>query len=157
MNDQEIFTSEEQKENIERKRELIELVASGEAVLIVGAGSSARVGYPDWSDLLKKLEDLASKLGNDFYQNDQKREKDPLEYAEDIKSYIRDKTDGLGRYHDFLYSLFQLKSPSYNKFHRLLVDLPVRGILTTNYDTVLTEALTKKRKTQSKKGEIHLL
>ena len=39
MNYPEIFTPEERDENEERKRELIELVASGEAVLIVGAGS----------------------------------------------------------------------------------------------------------------------
>ena len=48
MNNQEIFTPEERDENTERKRELIELVASGEAILIVGAGSSVRVDYPDW-------------------------------------------------------------------------------------------------------------
>ena len=59
MNDQGIFTPKELDENLKRKHELIELVASGEAVLIVGAGSSARVGYPDWPDLLKKLEELA--------------------------------------------------------------------------------------------------
>ena len=47
MNNSEIFTPEEHDENEERKRKLIELVASGEAVLIVGAGSSApcRLSY----------------------------------------------------------------------------------------------------------------
>ena len=39
----EVFTPEERNENADRKRELIELVASGEAILIVGAGSSARL------------------------------------------------------------------------------------------------------------------
>ena len=48
MNNPEIFTSKEWDKNEERKHELIELVASGEAVLMVGAGSSARVGYVTW-------------------------------------------------------------------------------------------------------------
>lgn len=153
MNDQGIFTPEELDENLKRKHELIELVASGEAVLIVGAGSSARVGYPDWPDLLKKLEELASECGGAFYQNDQKRKNDPLGYAEDIKSYIRDKTGSLGRYQDLLYNLFQPKCPSHDKFHRQLIELPFRGILTTNYDTVLKEALEKKKKEREQKGQ----
>ncbi len=47
----------------------------------------------------------------------------------------------LGRYYAFLDELFKPKSPAYDEFHRMLVDLPFRGILTTNYDTVLEEAL----------------
>lgn len=45
-----------------------------------------------------------------------------------------------------LYGLFEPKSPAYDEFHRLLVDLPVRGILTTNYDTVLEAALLGKER-----------
>ena len=55
MNYPEIFTPEERDENEERKRELIELVVSGEAILIVGAGSSARVGYVTWEGLTKEI------------------------------------------------------------------------------------------------------
>ena len=39
-----------------------------------------------------------------------------------------------------------LKSPAHDDFHRMLVELPVRGILTTNYDTVLEAALSEKKK-----------
>ena len=149
MNKQEIFTPEELKENEERKRDLIDLVTSGEAILLVGAGSSVRVGYPGWLGLLTKLENLAIKCGDDFKPNKGKcKNSNPLEYleyAKDIKSHISDKTGNLGRYHDLLYDLFQPKIPSHNEFHRLLVELPFRGILTTNYDTVLTEALSKKK------------
>ena len=62
----EIFTPEERDENDRQKRELINIVASKETMLIVGAGSSVRVGYPDWVGLLEKLEDLASKCGDGF-------------------------------------------------------------------------------------------
>ena len=138
MNNPEIFTPEERDENEERKRELIELVASGEAVLIVGAGSSARVGYVTWEELLEELESLANRCGAGL---DQTRKGDELEYAEDIKSHIRDKTEDLGRYYALLQNLFSPKDPSFEDFHRKLVSLPFRGILTTNYDTVLEAAL----------------
>lgn len=142
MNNLEIFIPEEREENEKRKRELIELVASRESVLIVGAGSSVRVGYVDWSRLLKELEDLAIDWGEDFAKDDRKRENDPLEYAEDIKSHI-DKTGNLAKYHALLYDLFKPKTPSFDDLHKMLVALPFRGILTTNYDTVLEAALAE--------------
>ena len=144
----EIFTPEERDENEERKRELIELIASGEATLIVGAGSSARVGYVTWDGLLEKLEDLANRYGTSL---DQTRKGDALTYAEDIKSHI-EKTDDIGKYYDLLYELFRPNAQGYDEFHRLLVDLPFRGILTTNYDTVLEETLLGKKIEAEREG-----
>ena len=141
MDNQEIFTPKEAKDNNQRKHELIKLVDSGEAVLVVGAGSSMRVKYPDWSCLLQKLEDLASECG--FTPDNVKRKKTPLEYLEyiqKIKSYI-DKKAKLERYHSLLHDIFKPKSPLFNDFHKMLVSLPFRGILTTNYDIVLEAAL----------------
>ena len=152
MNNQEIFTPEERDENEERKRELIELVASGEATLMVGAGSSARVGYVTWDGLLEKLEDRASECDDDFEKDEEKRVRKPLEYAEDIKAYIRDKTGDIGRYYALLEELFEPKTTTHDEFHRLLVDLPFRGILTTNYDTVLEEALLGKKIEAEREG-----
>ena len=153
MNNPEIFTSEEWSENEERKRELIDLVASGEAVLMVGAGSSVRVGYVTWDGLLEKLEDLADQCNSSFEKDEEKRVKKPLEYAEDIKSYIREKAGNLGRYYNLLDDLFKPKSPAYDEFHRMLVDLPFRGILTTNYDIVLEAALQGKKTEAERKGK----
>ena len=144
MNNQEIFTLVERDENTNRKRELIDHVASREAVLIVGAGSSVRVDYPDWHCLLKELKDLANKCGNGFKLDEEKNEGDPLtylEYAENIKLYICKHKDGLKKYYALLQNLFGPKDPPYKDFHRKLVSLPFRGILTTNYDTVLEAAL----------------
>lgn len=142
MNNQEIFTPDERNENFERKRELIDLVASGEAVLMVGAGSSARVGYVTWDGLLEKLENLAIECGEGFEIDNLKREKSPLEYTEDIKTHIRDKCGDLDRYYGLLQKdLFSPKEPPFTDFHKKLVSLPFRGILTTNYDTVLEAAL----------------
>ena len=102
-------------------------------------------GYVTQTGLVfyRKLANLAGKYG--FKPEEEKRRKYPLAYAEDIKSYICKKTGALGRYHDLLFELFQPKNPSCDDFHRLLVELPVRGILTTNYDTVLEEALLQKK------------
>ena len=94
MNNPEIFTPEERDQNEERKRELIDLVASGEAVLIVGSGSSARLGYVTWSGLIEELENLANRFGEGL---DQTHRNDLLVYAEDIKLHISNKTGGLSR------------------------------------------------------------
>lgn len=141
MNDQEIFNPEELEENGKRKRELIKLVVSGEAVLIVGAGSSVRVGYVDWSGLLKELENLAIKCGDDFVKDDEQRKNNPLEYAEFVKSYINKRDRG--EYEALLYNLFKPKNSPVDDLHKTLVKLPFRGILTTNYDTVLETALAE--------------
>ena len=145
MNNQKILTPKEQDENTKRQDELIELVASGEAVLIVGAGSSMRVGYPGWSGLIKELEKLASKLG--YVKPDEGTgEDDLLAYAEDIKSYIYEQKDGPDKYKAWLYKLFESKPIPFDDCHKKLVSLPFRGILTTNYDPVLDLALLETKR-----------
>ena len=143
MKTPEIFTPKERDENDRQKRELINLVASKETVLIVGSGSSVRVGYPDWVGLLEKLEGLAYECDNSFKRDKRKRKEDPLEYAKEIKSHICKKTGDLNRYYAFLSHLFKRKDPpdqQYDSFHKTLVSLPFRGIMTTNYDPVGLEA-----------------
>lgn len=149
MNDQEIFNSEELKENEQRKRELIELVASKEAVLIVGAGSSVRLDYVTWDGLLKKLETLASECDDGFKRENKKRKYEPLEYAEDIKLHILGREGNLHKYFNLLDKLFSPKSFSFDDLHKTLVSLPFRGILTTNYDKVLEAALGEKNPLQA--------
>lgn len=140
MSDQEIFSPDELTENIQRKRELIELVASKEAVLMVGAGSSVRVGYVNWDGLLNQLEDLAGSCGNGFARVHSWKENDPLGYAARLKSHIQ-CYGAAEMYSNLIYDLFKTRSPACDGFHRTLVSLPFRGLLTTNYDTVLEAAL----------------
>jgi hypothetical protein len=141
-----VFTPDERDENEGHKDELIELVTSGEAVLIVGAGSSRRVGYDTWSSLLQKMEELACDCGDGFTVDENARQNAPLEYAETIKIHIDERTGNLDQYKSLLYDLFKRKTetPPCDDFHRTLVSLPVRGILTTNYDPVLEAALGEK-------------
>jgi hypothetical protein len=41
-----LMTDDERASNEERKQELLQLVSSAQALLLVGAGSSTRLGYP---------------------------------------------------------------------------------------------------------------
>ena len=107
---------------------------------MVGSGSSVRVGYENWSGLLRRLEDVACRCGNGFPKDDEKRENDPLGYASRIKTHI-EQTGSIDRYHAKLCCLFQSRNPQYDDFHKTLISLPFRGILTTNYDPVLEAAL----------------
>lgn len=135
-----IFNPAELDQNEERKRALIELVASRESLSLVGAGSSAFVSYDTWPRLLEKLENLAEDCGAGFRVDDQKRKNNPLEYAQAIKDYIAEHADP-NKYHKLIYELYKPRNPSCDDFHRTLVGLPFKGILTTNYDIVLESAL----------------
>lgn len=138
-----IFTPDERDQNEARKKELTDLILSEQAVLVVGAGSSVMSGYPDWSKLLDKFEQLAENCGNDFQRDEVEKEDDPLDYVEKIKKHFRERDGDLNKYNKEITRLFSPKSkgPHFTEFHKKLVQLPFKGILTTNYDTVLECAL----------------
>ena len=92
-----IFTLAEREENESRKQELTDLILSGQSLLVVGAGSSAVVGYPTWKKLLKELEKVADGCGNDFNKKDlNDNEADYLDYADEIKEKMPDKIYSTG-------------------------------------------------------------
>jgi hypothetical protein len=138
-----IFTPDELTENEARKQKLEELILSEQAVLVVGAGSSVELGYPTWTQLLDKLEQLAESCGNNFQRNDDEKKYDPLGYVDKIMEHIEKKQGNLNKYKKEITSLFSPSRASspFNEFHVNLVGLPFKGILTTNYDTVLESAL----------------
>lgn len=144
-----IFTPEETEQNETRKEGFCELISSTNALLLVGAGSSALIGYDSWDNLLLKLERLACEFGVDFEVNERMRENSPLDYAKEIKRRIKETNGNLDEYHKVLYKEFSPKEPRFNDFHRTLVHLPFRGILTSNYDTVLEAALGEKDPTHA--------
>lgn len=142
-----IFTPTELEQNEVQKNKLADLIASTEAVLVVGAGSSASVGYGTWPTLISDLELLAKECGDDFAINKRIRQDDPLRYIDYVKRHVLQTTGNLSRYHARLRQLFRPdEKPPYNDLHVALVELPVRGILTTNYDVVLEAALAQKRR-----------
>jgi hypothetical protein len=139
-----LFTPEELTQNETRKQAMMDLFVSQEPVLIIGSGCSVRLKYPTWPGLLSKLADLARSVAADHDTEFRPVEADPpqdlLRYAGEIKEFI-DRCDGrLDKYYSFLSAEFGERV--IDTFHRLLVRLPSRGILTTNYDPSLDYAFT---------------
>lgn len=60
-------------------------------------------------------------------------------YVEKIKMHIRKRDGDLSKHNKEISRLFSPKSevPPFNEFHKKLVKLPFKDILTTNYGTVL--------------------
>jgi hypothetical protein len=101
------------------------------------------MGYLTWDALIQNLEQLAVECGDSFTVDISTREGDVLRYAETIKRHIVKTQGDLDRYYQRLYALYRTRTPSCGDLHKALVRLPVRGILTTNYDTVLEAALVQ--------------
>ncbi len=124
-------------------RELLELIASGEAVALVGAGLSVAAGYPSWPALLKQLAERANALRPGSITSDAPVG-DVLGYAETIRSEF-DRRRGREAYHNELGRIFRRSEEEQprliQQIHRDLVGLPFRAFLTTNYDSVLECAL----------------
>jgi len=135
------FSSEELKKNEAHKSELINLISSHNALLVVGSGSSKIIGYPSWDELLEKLR-------NKFAPNLEKRSGryDPAGYADLIKGQIIRENREI-EYHKFLERTFEPKSSrrTCDEVHRVLVNLNFKGIVTTNYDAVLESAIVEAR------------
>lgn len=138
---QSALTSQEFEENEARKGQLLNLVASGEAILFVGAGSSARLHYATWSKLLETLEEIAAGCSGNFVADPSRRNNNPLEYAKHVKDAIVAATGSADRYYNCLMQLYGDREPQYDDFHTALVLLPFKGIITTNYDPILDMAL----------------
>lgn len=129
------------KENTDSQRRLFELIASGDSVLMVGAGSSKIVGYSLWSELIKELENEAYRIVDDsstqFSFRPSPIAENDLIYASRLKKFITDPY-----YNALIHRLFD-GSKGFDDCHVKLLELPFRGIVTTNYDHLLESAFFK--------------
>jgi len=137
-----IFSEAEERENQASKLRLIEIVESRQALLLVGAGSSQRLGYVGWQALLACLEQAAVECNESFTPNENKRAEKPLDYAYAIKKHIIKHDGNDNRFFATIHNLYLPKDPPHDGFHLQLVSLPFKAILTTNYDVVLESALS---------------
>jgi hypothetical protein len=125
-------TMNDDENNAKALESLIESLQAGRVVLFVGAGSSKRVGYPLWTDLIR---DLRKRMQSDL---------DPQQgaYDEEAKDLLweaqRIKEQYSTRLIPVLGDIFSPRDP--RAFHRQLILLPCHRIITTNYDYLLESA-----------------
>lgn len=105
-------------------RELVER----NAVLFIGAGLSRPAGFVDWRELLREI---ATDLGLDI-----DRETDLLSVAQ----FHANHTGNRGKLNQVLLDEFA-KGVLPTRNHELLASLPVESVWTTNYDTLIEDAL----------------
>lgn len=114
---------------------LVSLLRGGNIALVVGAGTSIACGYPGWEAFLDDVErPLHRKLRDDYLQA--LRQHDPRTRLDEMALSLGDEYPNI---------FFRTFSPRGTGEHtpdwiRLLFDLPVRLLLTTNYTAELEEA-----------------
>jgi tetratricopeptide (TPR) repeat protein len=111
---------------------LVEAIAGG-AILFVGAGSSRKVGYPTWGELLSELEKAARKV-------DAAKVKDVDGVDGLLRASAYKKVLGDSEYQRILCETYAPRTPPHDTGHEALVAMPFRHVLTTNYDSVLQSA-----------------
>jgi hypothetical protein len=139
VQDEPLFSAEELKANADRKRKLIELIKSEDAILMAGAGCSASL-YPSWSNFVSHLDSAAKEINPDFNAD----KEDFLPFADAVKECL-----GEDRYYTLIYHTFQPdnEGATHESFHETLCRLPFKAITTTNYDIVLESALNSIKRT----------
>lgn len=125
----------------ETKKRLFSLLRKGEAILLVGSGSSKLADYPLWDELLDALR-------RQFAPSIQMPagEYDRLKFASIIKQHACNRQSEKA-YFKFLERQFDPNhvGKTHDEFHSVLVSFKFKGIVTTNYDTVLESAIIEKR------------
>ena len=133
---------------------LCELVKSGDAIAFVGAGASAGL-YPLWNALIRHLADEAVSRGR--AEAEERRywlktmQRSPQRVVSGIKECL-----GHQIYGDILRKTFSPrtgpKGKSFTPVHEILLRMPFRGYVTTNYDPGLIEARRELRQDASATG-----
>jgi hypothetical protein len=109
---------------------LADELRSGDVTLFAGAGLSRNAGFPLWDELMLPL---ANELGLDH-------EIDPIVVAQ----YYTD-AHAQGRYLLNSHIVRQIRrvAPTFSFVHALIKELPLRAIVTTNFDDLIERALAR--------------
>jgi hypothetical protein len=106
---------------------LVQALQAGSCVLFVGAGLSTGAGMPGWDQFIARLrEELKIESGPHV---------DPLDLAQWYSEHF-----GKKRLAEVLRMTFSTEGPP-TLAHYLLMGLPLRQVVTTNYDRLLEQAL----------------
>lgn len=123
--------------NLRAYTALVNTLHGGGSLALIGAGSSARVGYPVWGKLLTLMAEEI--LRHHPHVQDELTQlagaEDQLWRAEEYRRLL-----GPDNYAALMRQIFGPKDGGVDRLHELLVRLPFRHVLTTNYDPVLEAA-----------------
>ena len=127
-----------QRHDNDGMHELFSLLRERRGVLMVGAGSSAIVGYPHWGRLINELRKKFAPELPELPEKPKPTPGDILRYSDQIKKSAND-SGRIEEYYEFLDRTF---APRENRqdcteFHCALIELGFCGLVTTNYDLVL--------------------
>jgi hypothetical protein len=115
-------------------RQYSKAVSAGNAAIFAGAGLSRSAGYVDWKGLLKEI---AEELGLSI-----DKESDLIGVAQ----YYLNKKQNRSRLNEILIEQFTRETEA-TPNHDLIARLPIQTIWTTNYDTLIEQALSRAGKT----------
>jgi len=111
----------------------------------LGAGCSAKLNYPTWSQLLDLLEKAALDAGHpkndiEIYKQCKEHETDKPWWAEQLVALLSKQT-----VQKIIKETFQPFKNMDSKFHRDLISISFRHFITTNYDSLLDYAAEKQK------------
>ncbi len=115
-------------------RNYVEAMHEGDAAVFVGAGMSRPAGFVDWKGLLREC---AKELNLDI-----DREHDLVAVAQ---YYLNHRGRDRSSLNQILRNEFD-KPVTSTKNHEIIANLPITTIWTTNFDTLIEDALRKNRK-----------
>ncbi len=108
-------------------------IRNNNAAIFAGAGFSKSAGYVDWKNLLKNI---AEELGLDV-----EKEYDLVSLAQ----YCYNKNGNRSIINDVIYEEFS-KEKGIDENHRILARLPIFTYWTTNYDSLIEDALKENQR-----------
>lgn len=119
-------------ETLSRADALATLARAGKLVLFLGAGASRAAGLPLWREMLRNV---AKDAGLDESTLDRLGRLGPLDQAQYLDRVLEDRGEKL------LDSVVrQVAATEHSITHALLASLPVREVVTTNYDDLFERA-----------------
>ena len=124
----------------------VKALKENNAVIFAGAGMSIGSGFFDWQKL---LEPIATQLGLNI--------KDEPDLTALAQYYVDHKGGSRGELNQMLIEEYGKLTGGINPIHRILARLPIQLYWTTNYDSLIEEALLANNKTPDvKKSETDL-
>jgi hypothetical protein len=117
--------------------DLIEKVKHGDCVPIIGAGFSKSLNYPLWSELIDEIKD---RIIRDFPSINRAS----LNKLNDLQvpKYLLDlHIDNKNPLYDLIDDLFSKATGLHDEKHKILAELPIDSIITTNWDESIENAM----------------